>query len=82
MIPTLLLVGLVFGRWWRIAVPVAVLGWPVLLIATGVVHGLPFALVAGAFAAANVLVGVLANFAIRLFVRGVLTSARHGTLRK
>jgi hypothetical protein len=81
VIPTLLVVGLVFGRWWRIVVPIAVLGWPALLIATDVAHGLSFALVAGALAAANVLIGVLANFAIRLVVRWVFASVRHGTLR-
>ncbi|MGH2660198.1 MAG: hypothetical protein ACRDHS_11175, partial [Actinomycetota bacterium] len=51
VIPTLLLIGLVFGRWWRIAIPVAVLGWPVLLIATGVGSGMGFALAAATFSA-------------------------------
>ena len=76
VIPTLLLAGLLFGRWWKIAIPVAVLGWPILLIATGVDSGLQFALEAGAFAAANVIVGVLAYRAVALAVGGVAALAR------
>ena len=33
MIPTMLLVGLVVGRWW--VIPLGALGWAVLLLATG-----------------------------------------------
>lgn len=82
MIPTVLLVGLVFGRWWRIAIPVAVLGWPVLLITTGVGSGLRFAAAAGLLAAANVVVGVLAYQAIRLISRGIAQSATRVTSHK
>jgi hypothetical protein len=38
MIPTLILFGLVFGRWWRATLIAAAIGWPVLLLATGVMH--------------------------------------------
>jgi hypothetical protein len=38
MIPTLILFGLVFGRWWRATLIAAAIGWPVLLLATGVTH--------------------------------------------
>lgn len=72
VIPTVILVGLVFGRWWRIAIPVAVLGWPILLITTGVDSGLRFAVAAGLLAAANVLVGVLAYQGARLIIRASL----------
>jgi hypothetical protein len=75
VIPTLLLVGLLFGRWWKIAVPVAVVGWPALLIATGVDSGFGFAVSAGLLAAANVAVGVLAFLAVRLLVRGAAAIA-------
>ena len=75
MIPTVLLVGLVFGQWWRIAIPVAVLGWPALLITTGVDSGPRFAAAAGLLAGANVVVGVLAFQAIRLISRGIARSA-------
>ncbi len=59
VIPTTLLVGLVFGRWWRVTIPVGTLAWVVLLIATGAGSGISFALGAAAFGAANVIVGVL-----------------------
>ena len=75
VIPTLLLVGLVFGRWWKIVVPAAVIGWPVLLIATGVDSGLRFAVAAGLLAAANVFVGVLAYQGLRLIARGIAALA-------
>ena len=35
MIPTLILIGAVFGRWWRITLAVSAVGWPMLLVATG-----------------------------------------------
>ncbi len=70
MIPTLLIVGVVLGRWWRIVVPLAVVGWVVLLIATGVDSGLVFVVEAGLLAAANVIVGVLVNQAVRALVHG------------
>ncbi len=71
MIPTLLLVGVVLGRWWRIVVPLAVVGWVVLLITTGVDSGLVFVVEAGLLAAANVIVGVLLNQAVRALVHGM-----------
>jgi hypothetical protein len=77
VIPTVILVGLLFGRWWKITVPAAVLGWPTLLIASGVDSGFRFALAAGLLAAANVVLGVLAHQAVRLIVRRVAASARH-----
>jgi hypothetical protein len=69
VIPTVILLGLMFGRWWRIAIPVAAIGWPVLLITTGVDSGLGFAAAAGLLAAANVVVGVLAYQGIRRIIR-------------
>ncbi len=58
MIPTLLLPGLVIGRWWL--VPIAAVGWPVLLIVDGVGTGntWAFAVSAGALAAGNVGIAV------------------------
>lgn len=79
MIPTLLLTGLVLGRWWKITVPIAVLGWPVILIATGVDSGFGFAVAAALFAAANVVVGVLSYQGLRFIARRVTSSARHFT---
>jgi hypothetical protein len=69
VIPTLILVGLVFGRWWRIVIPIAAVGWSVLLIVTGVDSGFVFALGAAAIAIPNVAVGVLVHQALWLLVR-------------
>jgi len=77
VIPTVFFVGLLFGRWWKITVPVAVVGWPALLILTHVDSGFEFAVAAGLLAAANVAVGVLAYEAVRLIARRATAFARH-----
>jgi hypothetical protein len=66
VIPTLLVVGLVLGRWWKVVIPVATVAWVILLIATDTGSGV--ALVAGAalFGAINTTIGVLAYQAIRV----------------
>jgi hypothetical protein len=76
MIPTLILVGLVLGRWWRIVIPLVAVGWPALLIVTGVDSGFDFVLAAAALAIANVTVGVLVYRALWLLVRGITSAAR------
>ena len=37
MIPTMILVGLALGRWWRLALVAGAVGWPLLLLVLGVV---------------------------------------------
>ncbi len=37
MIPTMILLGLVLGRWWWMALVVAATGWPALLLATDII---------------------------------------------
>jgi hypothetical protein len=69
VIPTLILVGLIFGRWWRIVIPLAAFGWSVLLIVTGVDNGFAFALGAAAIAIPNVALGALVHRALWLLVR-------------
>ena len=32
MIPTLILFGFALGRWWKVTVPIAAVGWPLLLV--------------------------------------------------
>jgi hypothetical protein len=59
MIPTLLIVGLALGRWWRVVIPVATIGWAVLLVATGVDSGTSFFAEAALLALINVTLGVL-----------------------
>jgi hypothetical protein len=76
----LLLIGLVLGKWWRIVVPAAAVGWVVALVATGVGSGLAFALGAGLLAVANVIVGVLGFQSIRVihsWVRGRTAPTTH-----
>jgi hypothetical protein len=78
MIPAMLVLGLVVGRWYGIAL--AALVWPILLVFTGVTTE-PVALAGGtALAAANALIGVLARWGLRslsTWVRGA-ARARHG----
>jgi hypothetical protein len=76
VIPTLILVGLIFGRWWRIVIPVAAVGWAVLLIVTGVDSGPVFALGAAAIAIPNVALGVLVHRALWQLVRRVTTATQ------
>jgi hypothetical protein len=76
VIPTLILVGLIFGRWWRIVIPLAAVGWAVLLIVTGVDSGFVFALGAAAIAIPNVAFGVLVHQALWLLVRRATTTAQ------
>ena len=76
MIPTLILVGLVFGRWWRIVIPLAAIGWAVLLIVTGADSGFVFALGAAAIAMPNVALGVLVHRALWQLVRRVATATQ------
>jgi hypothetical protein len=59
VIPTLILLGLVGGRWWRLAMIVGTAGWPVVLLAGGVVGTGPELLAATGLAAINTSVGVL-----------------------
>ncbi len=51
MIPTLLVPAVLIGRWWL--VPIAAVGWPVLLMANGVDTGGTWQFVLGAGALAG-----------------------------
>jgi len=61
MIPTLILFGLVFGRWWRSALIAAAVGWPVLLLATGAVDAGAELFGAAGLAIINTGVGIAIN---------------------
>jgi hypothetical protein len=70
MIPTMILLGLVFGRWWRLSLVAAAVGWPALLVAGGVMDvDVPLLAEAAGLAVANTAVGVLVH-------QGVLLAAR------
>jgi choline-glycine betaine transporter len=74
VIPTLLLVGLVLGRWWRVVIPAAAIGWAVLLIVTGVDSGIRFATAAALLGAFNVAVGVFVFQAARRLLHSLFMS--------
>lgn len=59
MIPTLIVLGLVFGRWWRLSLAVAATAWPLVLVIDGAMDLEPQLLGASALAAVNAGVGVL-----------------------
>lgn len=69
MIPTLILLGLVFGRWWRLSLVVAAVGWPVLLVATDAMDVEAGLVGAAGLAVINAGVGVLVH-------QGVLRALR------
>jgi hypothetical protein len=64
VIPVLLVLGAVLGRWWRTTLVVAAVGWPALLVATDVMDVEPVLLAAAALAVANVGVGLLLHHAV------------------
>ena len=74
MIPVLILFGLVLGRWWRSSLVAAALGWPVLLVATGVTDGGAGLLGAAVLAVANTGAGVLLHQRARLAIRRLRAS--------
>ena len=59
MIPTLILIGAVFGRWWRVTLAVSVVGWPMLLESTGAISAGPALAGAAGLAVVNTGAGVL-----------------------
>lgn len=63
MIPTMILLGLVLGRWWWPALGTAAVGWPLLLVATNVIDFDEGGVLAGAavLAVANAGFGALAH---------------------
>ncbi len=58
MIPTMILFGLILGRWWMPTLVLAAIIWPAVLAATGVL-GLLGLVGAAALAVVNAAVGVL-----------------------
>lgn len=64
MIPTMILLGLVLGRWWWVALAAAAVVWPVVLVAADVVPLDATLLAAALLAAVNAGVGMLAHQAV------------------
>lgn len=69
MIPVLLVVGLVLGRWWRTTLAVATILWPFLLVVNGVMNVTIELLGAAALAFANSLTGVIVHQGLLWTVR-------------
>lgn len=69
MIPTMILFGLLLGRWWRLSLGAAAVAWPLLLLADGVVSVVPVLLGAAVLGVANAAVGVAAHQAVLQLVR-------------
>lgn len=70
MIPTMILFGVVFGRWWRITLVAAAVAWPLLLVATDVAGVSTSLIGAATLALLNAGVGVLIH-------QGALVGYRH-----
>ena len=66
MIPTLILFGLVFGRWWRLSLAAAAVGWPVVLVVDDTM---------------DVEVGLLGAASLAVINAGVGVLLHHGVLR-
>lgn len=68
MIPTLLLFGFLFGRWWKTALIVGTLGWLIILWADPGTRSFDpaFIVSAAALALANTAVGVVIHQLLRL----------------
>jgi hypothetical protein len=69
VIPTLIVIGAVFGRWWRVTLLVSAVGWPVLLVVTGAMSPGPALVGAAGLAVLNTGAGVL-------FHQGLLRGGR------
>ena len=69
MIPTMILFGLVFGRWWQSSLLAAAILWPVVLVAGNTTRPGWGLLSAAGLAMLNALVGVAVHQAILWIVR-------------
>lgn len=67
MIPTMILFGLVAGRWWKTSLVAGTIGWPLLLFAQDILHAPREVLGAAALGLVNTLAGVAVHqLALRL----------------
>ena len=61
MIPTMILFGLVAGRWWRAALVAAALVWPAIVLVDGAIESAGEVFAAAGLGVANAAVGVLVH---------------------
>jgi hypothetical protein len=59
MIPTMILFGLVLGRWWRAALVAGTIVWPAIALADGAINSVGEVFSAAGLGVANAAVGVL-----------------------
>ena len=73
MIPTMIIFGLLAGRWWKSALVVGTVGWVAVLLVTGVIDPSQTVLIFGAtfFGLANTGVGVAVHQGTLRLVRSV-----------
>jgi hypothetical protein len=71
MIPTLILAGILLGRWWKFIIPAAAIAWPLLLIVAGISLGGADVVSAGILAVMNTAVGVSIFLGVRWLARPV-----------
>ncbi len=72
LIPTMIIFGLLAGRWWKSALVVGTVGWVAVLLVTGVIE--PSQVVGAAFfGLANTGVGVAIHQGLLWLVRSVRT---------
>ena len=84
MIPTMMVFGLILGRWWRLALISAAAVWPILLWVTGVFAGLDYTwwqfsgllLTTALLGAVNAGVGVAVHQGVLYVIRSVLRQSR------
>ena len=69
MIPTLILFGLIFGRWPRSAILIGTLAWPLLLLADNTISAGDLLPGAAGYALINTGVGVLVHQVVLRLVR-------------
>lgn len=69
MIPTLILFGLIFGRWPRSAILIGTLGWPLVLLAGNTISAGVLLIGAAGYAFINTGVGVLVHQVVLRLVR-------------
>ncbi|WP_256840498.1 hypothetical protein [Ornithinimicrobium faecis] len=76
MIPTLIMFGLIFGRWWKTSLVIGSLGWPVLLVVSGIDLSGQQTLEAIGLGLLNTLVGIVVHQVILHMVRAIVSYAR------
>ena len=80
MIPTMIVFGLILGRWWRPTLILAALIWPAMLVADNVMRVQPGLLAAAGLGALNAGVGILVHqiflWLVRLSFRSTTSEIR------